>query len=437
MRTHTASYVAVMVVGLAAFSTVPRTRTPVHQPPKPAARSDGDTIGGVVTGPSGPEAGVWVIAETSELATKFVKIVVTDDQGRYLLPDLPKATYRVWVRGYGLVDSRAVRATPGRTLNLTAVVAPDARAAAHYYPAGYWFSLIRVPAKSEFGPSGADGNGGASPNVRSQAEWIRILKSGGCWACHQLGSLGTREIPKALGTFESSTAAWLRRLQSGQAGGQMIGTVSQLGAKRALAMFADWTDRIAGGAVPPTPPRPQGIERNVVITEWDWADPKAYLHDEVSTDRRNPTLNANGSIYGALELSADYLPVLDPLRNMASRVPLTVRDPNTQPAAGTGMPQPSPYWGDELIWASKANVHNPMFDERGRMWLTATVRPPDNPDFCKAGSTHPSAKLFPLTRAGRHLAVYDPKTQKLTHISTCFSTHHPMFAEDPNPTPST
>ena len=79
-----------------------------------------------------------------------------------------------------------------------------------------------------------------------------------------------------------------------------------------LKLFADWTDRIAAGEVPPAPPRPQGIERNVVITEWDWADPKAYLHDEVSTDRRNPTVNANGLIYGALELSADYLPVLDP-----------------------------------------------------------------------------------------------------------------------------
>src|SRR5207253_446437 len=315
MKAHTAPYVAVMLIVLGTFSTVPRT-------PDPAVRVDSNAIGGVVTGPSGPEAGVWVIAETSELATKFVKIVVTDDQGRYLLPDLPKATYRVWVRGYGLVDSPALRAAPGRTLNLTAVVAPDARAAAQYYPAGYWFSLIRVPAKSEFGPTGADGNGGA-PNVKSQAKWIRILKSGGCWACHQLGSRGTREIPKALGTFESSTAAWLRRLQSGQAGGQMIGTVSQLGAKRALAMFADWTDRIAAGAIPPTPPRPQGIERNVVITEWDWADPKAYLHDEVSTDRRNPTLNANGSIYGSLELSADYLPVLDPVRHTTSRLPLT------------------------------------------------------------------------------------------------------------------
>src|SRR3989441_3309685 len=213
----------------------------------------------------------------------------------------------------------------------------------------------------------------------------------------------------------------------------MIGTLSQLGAKRALAMFADWTDRIAGGAVPPTPPRPQGIERNVVITEWDWADPKAYLHDAVSTDRRNPTLNANGSIYGTLELSADYLPVLDPVRNSTSRVSLTVRDPTTEPAAGPPT-QPSPYWGSEGIWTSKNNVHNPMFDEQGRVWLTSTVRPPDNPVFCKAGSSHPSAKLFPLTRAGRHLAVYDPKTQKLTHIGTCFSTHHLMFAEDANRT---
>jgi len=432
MKTHTAPYVAVLLVGLA-FWTVPRTRTAVHQSPDSTLHIDGNDIGGVVTGPHGPEAGVWVIAETSELATKFVKIVVTDDQGRYLLPDLPKASYRVWVRGYGLVDSPALRAAPGRTLNLTAVVAPDARAAAHYYPAGYWFSLIRVPAKNEFGPAGADGNGGAAPNVRSQAEWIRILKSGGCWACHQLGSRGTREIPKALGTFESSSAAWLRRLQSGQAGGAMIGTLSQLGAKRALAMFADWTDRIAAGAVPPTPPRPQGVERNVVITEWDWADPKAYLHDEVSTDRRNPTLNANGSIYGSLELSADYLPVLDPVRNTTSRVPLAVRDPNTEPAAGLPT-QASPYWGSEVLWTSKANVHNPMFDERGRVWLTSTVRPPDNPAFCKAGSSHPSAKLFPLARAGRHLAVYDPKTQKLTHISTCFSTHHLMFAEDANRT---
>ena len=99
-------------------------------------------IGGVVTGPSGPEAGVWVIAETSDLPTKYRKIVVTDDNGRYVIPDLPKANYKVWVRGYGLVDSSPVTAGPGKTLVLTAVIAPNPRAAAQYYPANYWYSLI-------------------------------------------------------------------------------------------------------------------------------------------------------------------------------------------------------------------------------------------------------------------------------------------------------
>src|SRR5579864_627600 len=107
-------------------------------------------IGGMVSSSKGPGAGVWVIAETTDLPTKFVKIVVTDDQGRYMLPELPKATYQVWVRGYGLVDSEAVQATPGKLLNLTAVTAPSAKEAAKYYPAVYWLSLIKVPDKSEF-----------------------------------------------------------------------------------------------------------------------------------------------------------------------------------------------------------------------------------------------------------------------------------------------
>ena len=152
---------------------------------------DPDDLAGVVTGPKGPEAGVWVVAETTQLPTKFVRIVVTDDQGRYLLPDLPKATYNVWVRGYGLVDSAKVQATPGKQLNLTATVAPDAKAAAGYYPAGYWFSLIKAPDKSEFPGTGPTGNG-ISPGISSQAEWLRNLKSGGCLACHALGTRATR-----------------------------------------------------------------------------------------------------------------------------------------------------------------------------------------------------------------------------------------------------
>jgi hypothetical protein len=394
---------------------------------------DADDIGGTVTGPKGPEAGVWVIAETTSLPTRFVRIVVTDDRGRYVIPDLPKAEYAVWVRGYGLVDSPKVNAVPGKALSLNAVAAPDPRAAAQYYPAGYWFSLLRVPEASEFPGTGPTGNG-ISANIASQGEWLRHVKNGTCLACHQLGNKATRELPAALGTFESTAAAWERRVQSGQAGTQMLNGLNQLGARRALAMFADWTDRIKAGEVPPAPPRPQGIERNVVITQWDWADPKAYLHDVVTTDRRNPTVNAHGPMYGALELSADYLPVLDPVKNSISQIPLTVRDPNTPVSQGPMMLQPSPYWDKDVLWNSKNNVHNPMLDERGRVWITSAVRAPDNPEYCKAGSNHPSAKLFPIQRSGRHLAMYDPKTQKLTHIATCFSTHHLMFAEDANQT---
>ena len=419
-------------LGLAAGMILARGGAPAPALAAEAIPIDADDIGGVVTGASGPEAGVWVIAETAELPTRFVRIVVTDDRGRYVIPDLPKARYDVWVRGYGLVDSAKVKATPGAALDLKAVAAPNARAAAEYYPAGYWFSLLRVPDKSAF--TGAAAGTGVASRAKSQAEWIRLAKSGGCTACHQLGTKATREIPAALGTFATSAEAWHRRIQSGQAGGNMLSGATQLGGPAAMAVFADWTDRIAGGEIPPAPPRPQGLERNVVITEWDWADPKAYLHDEVSTDRNNPTLNANGPLFGALELSADYLPVLDPVRHTASKVPLTLRDPSTPVAAAPAVPFASVYWGDEPIWTSRNNVHNPMFDHKGRLWITSAVRPFDNPDVCKEGSSHPSAKLAPLARSSRHLAVYDPATKKITHVGTCFSTHHVMFAEDANHT---
>jgi hypothetical protein len=425
---------AVLPLGVALFTLATFAATSARQPQAEAVAIDADDLGGVVSSSKGPEAGVWVIAETTDLPTKFVKIVVTDDRGRYLLPDLPpKATYTVWVRGYGLVDSPKVRTTAGRTLDLTATVARSAAAAAEYYPAGYWWAMLQVPGKDEFPGTGPQGNG-ISPNVRTQAEYLRQLKSGGCWACHQLGNKATREIPKELGTFPSSVHAWDRRIQSGQAGAQMVNGVNNLGRERTLRMFAEWTDRIAAGELPKSAPaRPQGLERNVVITMWDWADPTVYLHDVVTTDRRNPTVNANGPVYGALELSADYVPVLDPVRHAKSQIPLTVRDPET-PRTSPKMPAPSPYFGSEVIWTSRNNVHNPMLDERGRVWLTSAVRSPDNPEFCKEGSSHPSAKLFPLPRAGRHLAVWDPRSDKLTHIATCFGTHHLMFAEDANNT---
>lgn len=397
--------------------------------PKKDLPAADNSISGVVMGKGGPEAGVWVIAETFDLATRYAKIVVTNDEGRYLIPDLPAANYSVWVRGYGLIDSPKKQSKPGNTLDLEAVPAPDEAAAAQYYPAGYWFSLLHVPGKNKFPGTGSNGNG-VSASIKVQADFLRNIKSGTCLACHQLGSKGTREFQSSLGKFKSSEEAWERRLQSGQAGGNMISGLMSLGKEEVLRMFANWTDRIAKGQVPQRPPRPTGLEQNVVITQWDWADPKVYLHDVVSTDRRKPTVNANGPLYGSLELSADYLPVLDPVSNQTSKVPLTVRDPNTKQAAEQQVLKDSPYWGSEAIWNSKANVHNPMIDGDGRVWITAAVRQSDNPDFCKEGSDHPSAKLFPLDHAYRHLGFYDPKSKKYTHISTCFSTHHLMFAED-------
>ena len=241
-------------------------------------------IGGVVTSPSGPEAGVWVIAETSDLPTKFAKLVVTDDGGRFLIPDLPKANYSVWVRGYGLVDSPKVSGTPGSTLNLTAVPAPSAAAAAEFYPGMYWYSMINIPAKSEFPGTGEKGNG-ISSNIKSQEQWVDTVKNA-CQSCHSLGSKGMRTVPKEFGP---GVAGWARRTQSGQALTQMALGLGYMGADAALKNYADWTDRIAAGELPHAKPgRPQGVERNMVVTMWDFSTPKYYLHDGISTDRDNP-----------------------------------------------------------------------------------------------------------------------------------------------------
>jgi hypothetical protein len=386
-------------------------------------------LGGVVSSPKGPEAGVWVIAETTDLPTKFVKIVVTDDMGRYLVPELPKANYNVFVRGYGLVDSPKVKATPGQTLNLKAVVAPDKKAAIEYYPALYWFSLLQVPPKSDFPGTGPTGNG-ISPGVKSQGDWIRqIVNTDGCTGCHQMGDKATREIPKSiLSQVSDSKAAWERRVQAGQAGGGMIGRFDQVGKQRALAMYADWTDRIAKGELPgAAPSRPQGKERNVVVTMWDWADPKVYLHDDIASDKRNPTVNANGPIYGALEESGDYLTVVDPKSNATSKVKMSVRDPQTPSSAGTPPRAPSPFWGDEAIWSSQTTVHSFAMDKQARVWAAARVRKPATPAWCQAGSDHPSAKLFPIVQGQRGLELYDPKTKETTTIDTCYTWGHVNF----------
>jgi len=199
--------------------------------------------------------------------------------------------------------------------------------------------LLHIPPKSDFPGTGPNGNG-ISERIRDQGEWIELTKTDGCEGCHQLGDKSTREIPANLGAFDTSVAAWVRRIQSGQVGSTMSARATQMGRKRALEMYADWTDRIKAGELPPVPPRPQGMERNVVVTEWDWAGPKDYFHDEISVDRRNPNSNPNGLVYGVHANSTDLLTILDPVKNTMTQIPIPVKP---------GTPQAEP---EEVLAAS-------------------------------------------------------------------------------------
>ena len=248
---------------------------PLAQPQAPrgaAPAIDADDIGGIVSGPNGPEAGVWVVAETRDLPVRYIKIVVTDDQGRYVVPDLPRARYAIWARGYGLVDSAKTTSEPGKIVNITATPAPTPADAAKYYPAIYWYSMMKIPTPAEM----AD-HANFAGNM-TQQRWLGAMKNLGCVGCHQLGQLSTRTIPASLGTFDSGADAWQRRVQSGQAGEMMFGQLNGLGAA-SFKFLGDWTDRVAKGELPHAKPeRPQGAERNVVVTLRDWMDDKHYLH---------------------------------------------------------------------------------------------------------------------------------------------------------------
>jgi len=437
---------AVMLGLVVVLSAWPTARPSAQQGPRAGVQIDNDDIGGVVTGKDGPEAGVWVIAETTDLGTRFAKIVVTDDRGRYVIPDLPQATYNVWVRGYGLVDSPKVRTTRGQIVNLTALAAPSAAAAAEYFPAIYWFAMLKIPDKSLFPGTGPEGNG-MPVAFRSQEQWLNAVQLNGCGNCHQLGDKATREFPAALEASKSSSIdAWTRRLQSGPGGGTMVRTIGTLNTSDGghTRRLAEWTDRIRAGELPSSvPPRPNGVERNLVVTVYDWLSAKYYIHDLALTDRRKPTVNAFGPIYGAAELSTDDLPILDPVKITKTTMKVPVRDQDA-PSSALGNPvvAPSPYFGTEQVWDSRVNAHNPMLDQDGRVYYTAQIRSPKNPPrYCAAESGHPSAKGYPLTRTpdgfvqnSRQVTVYEPKSRQFTFIDTCFGTHHLNFAEDANHT---
>ena len=397
----------------------------------PAVPVVADGIGGVVTGTKGPEAGVWVIAETRDLPTRLIKVVVTDDQGRFMLPELPKAKYQVWVRGYGLVDSQKVDGAPGKNMNLTAVQAPDAKAAAQYYPANYWESLIHVPAESEFPGTGPKGNG-ISPNMQTQQQWITQLKNG-CHQCHQIGDAPTRTL------LDNTPEGWAERITKARGlGDQALGdhgpdfatnmqnNMTGFGRTRALAMYADWTQRIAKGELPPeAPPRPQGVERNFVLTSWDWSNGR-YNHDNVSTDRHNPTVNANGPIFGVIGMWG-YIEEINPVTLETREFGYKV-NPNKNVEM---LPPDQP---------PDAFPHNPMFDQNGNLWITDRGRygapkpgapeTPLVPAYC-TDPAHKYAKYWPQPGKSTNTAVlYYPKTKAIEGVTMCNDLHHLMMASD-------
>ncbi len=372
---------------------------------------DADDIGGTVTSANGLEAGVWVIAETTDLPTRFIRIVVTDDRGRYVIPDLPRETYQVFVRGYGLVDSARVTAKPGQQLNLKATRAPDAKAAAQIYPAAWWLAMVKAPAGAE-----------------AQKKLQMDLKE--CFDCHQLGNKATREILPSMSAGTASTlAAWDKRTRVGPSGPSMGSAFMSMGDEVRKA-FADFPDRVKAGEAPKvTPPRPAGTERNLVITMWDWGSPIDGRSDNVAGDTRMPTANANGPIYGVAEMT-DSLTMLDPVEHRVRNIKvLSAAAPLV--SGFNASPTTSPFWG-ENVWKRSADVRSSAVDQNGKLWLAVRSREAQKqPAFCTS-SSNKFAAYYPLRSSNRQVAKFDQRTEKYEYVDTCFTADHNMFDANNN-----
>jgi hypothetical protein len=425
---HAALFALVLIAGSAIY---PLTALQTTQAPT-------GYIQGTVKSAAGAEAGVWVIAETKDLPTNLIKIVVTNDAGKYMLPELPAANYSVWVRGYGLADSKPVTAKPSTAanasdLNLTAVKAKDAVEAAKVYPGSYWMQMLEPPAKAEF----PLGTGAAQQSLDG---WMHNFKSS-CNFCHQLGNGITRDLTHVFSAkpeLKTSVEAWDYRIQTGVRGSSMSGSATTMNRPAVLKMFASWTDRIKAGETPKViPPRPTGQERNVVLTLWDWGTDHSFMHDEASTSKQTPSVNAGGRVY-AVSAGHGTLVILDPKTNAASEIEIPTRDPRDKVTSRFPAPNPpSLWWGSEHLWANPpydpADPHNPMLDNQGRVWLTSKIRQ-QAAAWCSDGTLNKSAAWDPLRGGGRQASYYDPKTQKFQLIETCYSTHHLQFDNDADST---
>lgn len=388
----------------------------------PAADNSGaDHIRGKVVNVDGqPEAGVWVIAQTGDLPTEYRKMVVTNDDGEFVLPEMPQATYSVWARGYGLADSKKQPAKVGDSLSIEVRDAKDAMEAAKIYPATYWMTMLEGPPTEAVVAS--------EYPYPSKEVWLGQFKLN-CIYCHQFGSAPTRLPAVALYDYGLQKA------------GTMDDVAVQLDRDILMGVLDNWAKKMAAGETPKaSPPRPEGIERNFVITQWNWGEKYSYSHDEIATDRRNPHLYPDGPIYG-VDIGNDHLLILDPVTHSADQVDL----PTYEHAVPWCKQDYKPLGSDEIYpYAAKllgcpnegihtqhlgayqnpVNPHNPMLDDTGKVWMTMQVRRQwgeDLPEFCK------ESPVIAENFHHRQLGYYDTKTGETVQVDTCFGTHHLQF----------
>jgi hypothetical protein len=298
--------------------------------------------------------------------------------------------------------------------------------------------MIDFPAEDEFPGTGPDGNG-IGEGMESQAEYIHAIKSN-CNFCHQVGNALTRDLSHVYeqvpGSVEitNDREAWDYRLQGGVRGGGMYGVANQMGLEGVLDMLVDWTDRIQAGEVPEAPPRPDGIEQNIVLTLWDWGTDHSFMHDQITTDKNNPMVNPYGPAY-AVDAGHGALVVLDPIENSTFSLEIPTREDGVRGR----FPEPNPpslWWGEQHLWGDDyphGDPHNPMLDSEGRVWMTSKIRN-GAPDWCSDPAVTRYAEYFPLSGGGRQASYYEADTGEFTLIETCYATHHLQFDTDENET---
>ena len=196
--------------------------------------------------------------------------------------------------------------------------------------------------------------------------------------------------------FKSGEEAWMRRIQSGQAGEHDDQPARRPVGRRAVQIFRRMDRSHRQGRTAQGRSRRGRKASNATwsITSWEWSTPDKYLHDLISSDRRHPTVNANGPLFGSPEYSTDNMPILDPedqqgvvLQDAGARC--RHADSRSDPAT----PAPSSRWQTSAYWGSQAALgharQQPQLHVRRQRPRVA------RPRACADRTTRPSARRAP------------------------------------------